>query len=158
MTSIPVSKKHGVNPTIGVCPNCGKENGELLLLGRCSKYECQACGRTIYGRIGPRGVCPFCKSARITLVDRDVEAPGRIPTGLCDDCKEMFEEHKALVRQGGIYWRCRTCGSEGVVRPGTPVALMIRHKTGIAAPKPCGVEFTEEQCPACTGRKEETNA
>ena len=152
MAGIPVSKKHGVNPSIGVCPNCGKENGEILLLGRCNEYRCQACGQIIYGK--GRQQCPRCKSLSIDLVKNDVEAPRCIPTRYCDACKKMFKEHKALVRQGGIYWRCTKCGSGGVVRPGTVGALVVRHKLGIVAPKPCGVEFTEEQCPVCSGQND----
>lgn len=34
MASIKVSEKHGVNPSIGICAFCGKESGEVLLLGR----------------------------------------------------------------------------------------------------------------------------
>lgn len=30
---IKVSKEHGLNPSIGVCPLCGNENGEIYLLG-----------------------------------------------------------------------------------------------------------------------------
>ena len=30
---IKLSKKHGVNPTMGVCPWCGKPNGTIALLG-----------------------------------------------------------------------------------------------------------------------------
>lgn len=32
--SIKVSPKHGVNPSLGLCPLCGKENGEIYLLGK----------------------------------------------------------------------------------------------------------------------------
>lgn len=31
---IRVSEKHGVNPTLGICAFCGKETGEIALLGR----------------------------------------------------------------------------------------------------------------------------
>lgn len=33
MSSIKISKKHGVNPTIPVCAWCGKEKNEVALLG-----------------------------------------------------------------------------------------------------------------------------
>lgn len=32
--SIRVSEKHGVNPTLGICAFCGKETGEIALLGK----------------------------------------------------------------------------------------------------------------------------
>ena len=31
---IPVSEKHGLNPTLGVCFWCGKHTGEIALLGK----------------------------------------------------------------------------------------------------------------------------
>lgn len=31
---IKVSPKHGVNPTLGICAFCGKETGEIALLGK----------------------------------------------------------------------------------------------------------------------------
>ena len=31
--SITLSPKHGVNPSLGICPICHKDNGEILLLG-----------------------------------------------------------------------------------------------------------------------------
>ena len=33
MSSIRLSKKHGLNPTLGVCFFCGEDTGELALLG-----------------------------------------------------------------------------------------------------------------------------
>lgn len=32
--NITLSKEHGLNPTIGVCAWCGKETGEIALLGK----------------------------------------------------------------------------------------------------------------------------
>jgi len=150
MDAIPVSKRHGVNPSLAVCMNCGKETGEILLIGRCDKFVCLSCRQVVYGS-APR-TCPKCGSCRIALAAKDVEAPWRIPAGLCDTCAKMFEESKALVRQGGVFWKCKKCGSVGAVRPGTYLALMVRHKMGVVAPKPCGIKFTKEQCPVC-GRK-----
>lgn len=37
--SIKLSPKNGINPTIGICAWCGKETGELILLGKLPKDE-----------------------------------------------------------------------------------------------------------------------
>lgn len=34
MSRIPLSRKHGVNPSLGVCFLCGEESGEIILPGR----------------------------------------------------------------------------------------------------------------------------
>ena len=31
--SIRISEKYGVNPSLGLCPGCGNENGEIMLMG-----------------------------------------------------------------------------------------------------------------------------
>lgn len=54
-----LSKKHGVNPSMGVCPICLKDNQEILLLGE--------------------------------LPD-DAEAPMRVLSNICDECKGKIEE------------------------------------------------------------------
>lgn len=59
MGGIRMSKKYGLNPSIGVCPVCGKENNELALLGR---------------------------------LPGDAEAPRRIATSICDECKKNFND------------------------------------------------------------------
>lgn len=37
--SIPISQKHGVNPTIPICFFCGKEKNEIVLLGKLPHDE-----------------------------------------------------------------------------------------------------------------------
>jgi rubrerythrin len=144
-----VSKEHGVNPSIGVCISCGESTGEILMIGKCNRYICRNCKLEIYDNGTPRK-CPSCGSGNISLEELDVEAPRKMPYGLCDKCKAENEKMDALVRQGGIYWRCTGCKSTGVVPPGKPLALAVRRQMQIAAPKPCGVELTPEQCPICS--------
>ena len=147
MTGIRLSKAHGLNPAMALCSRCGKETGEIFLIGKCNRYECRACGRFTIGKHPI--ACMGCHSTDLILVETDIKAPRFSPGGLCPACKETLEQHNALVRQGGIFWRCQNCDACGVIRPGTPMALMIRHKLGIVAPAPCGVEFDDEDCPVC---------
>jgi rubrerythrin len=155
--SILISKKHGVNPTITMCRLCGEETGEIMLLGECNEYKCSACGSTTFGRMADnKKKCPQCGSSRIDMIASDVKAPMQLKSGgICEKCKAIDIEHAALVRQGGVYWRCQTCGSAGVIRPGTKFALMVRHTTQIVAPNPVGVDFTSEECPVCQNRAKE---
>jgi hypothetical protein len=143
--TIPISRDHGINPSIEICPMCGKETGNIILLGRCNKYICQDCRKFIYSSALPK-CCP-CGSSRVKLKEVDVKAPMRIPGRICEDCKKTLEEQGAMVRQGGVYFKCRKCGTTGVIRPGHIISLLTRHKMGICAPKPCGIEL--EDCPKC---------
>ena len=155
MSSIKVSKEHGVNPTMAVCARCGKDTGELLLLGRCNEYTCNDCGAQTYGLLKKGTKCKQCASMRLRKTGTDIEAPMHLKLGLCKECVDRDKEHAALVRQGGVYWRCQACGSFGVIRPGTGMAIAARHTAQIAAPKPVGVDFTPQECPVCTERMQE---
>lgn len=149
---LPVSRKYGVNPTMALCERCGKETGELLLLGRCNEYACRECGAKTYGRLKKDAKCSQCGSFTLYMTGQDVEAPMHLKHGVCEECRDRDEEHATMVRQGGVYWRCETCGSTGVVRPGSGLALVTRHHAQIAAPKPVGIDFGPDQCPVCRQR------
>lgn len=158
--SVLLSKKHGINPTLALCSRCGKETGEILLLGKCNEYKCSTCGATTFGKMPHnKEKCSQCGSFQIDMIAADVEAPKQLKSeGICEKCKALDIEHEALVRQGGIYWRCQTCGSAGVIRPGTEIALIVRHKTQIVAPNPVGVELTSEDCPVCQTKENKEEA
>jgi len=144
------SEIYGANPSMCVCELCGEPTGELALLGKCNEYRCN-CGALSYGRAAGDMRCGKCGSRNLVVVARDVKASRNIAGGICEACREKIERDEALVRQGGIFWKCSKCGARGVVRPGTYCALMVRHKLGIVAPNPCGVELTEKECPVCQG-------
>lgn len=69
MSSIKVSPKYGVNPTIPVCFFCGKLKNEIALMGK----------------MGGRG--------------EDLEAPRNMVIDYepCDECKEMMSKGVALI-------------------------------------------------------------
>lgn len=69
MSSIKVSPKYGVNPTIPVCFFCGKPKNEIALMGK----------------MGGRG--------------EDLEAPRNMVLDYepCDECKEMMSKGVALI-------------------------------------------------------------
>jgi len=149
MTSIPISNKHGVNPSVVVCARCGKDTGELVLPGKVNRYSCSNCKtKEIFLQHGSDG-CPKCgkEAGRLTRMEGDVEMPRKISMGtICPDCVEQ----KEIVKQGGVYWECKDCKSIGVVRAEAPLAQRVREINKVEPPAPCGIEFTKEDlCPVC---------
>ena len=74
--SIRVSPKHGVNPSIGVCFICGKDDGTVVLPG-------------VLHRKDDRGV----------VIEHDVEAPRRACWSKepCPNCKGLMQEGVVLI-------------------------------------------------------------
>jgi len=140
--SITLHRERGVNPRLTFCPRCGKEANELVLLGAHEAIgEC--CGITVYGG----GRCPKCNrfTERVGTIGEHDRLPASQP---CDECGAELAEHAKVVAEGGVYFRCTDCNASGVIKA-TPFAAEVRKAHGIDAPAPCGVEFTEENCPAC---------
>lgn len=77
MRGIELSPKHGVNPTIPVCFWCGKDKGEIALLGRVREKDHN--GRAVKGS--------------------DLEAPMKMVLDYepCDCCKEQFSQGVQLI-------------------------------------------------------------
>lgn len=77
MRGIELSPKHGVNPTIPVCFWCGKDKGEIALLGRVREKDHN--GRAVKGS--------------------DLEAPMKMVLDYepCDCCKEVFSRGVHLI-------------------------------------------------------------
>lgn len=71
--SIKLSKKHGVNPSLLICPICGKELS-IVLLGRLKGDE--KAPMTIKGQ----ELCEDCKKLYVTIVEVESET-NRKPTG-----------------------------------------------------------------------------
>lgn len=59
MASIKVSPKHGINPSLNICAFCGKESGEVLLVGRLPN-DAEAPRQMISN---PHEPCDNCKKA-----------------------------------------------------------------------------------------------
>ena len=84
MSSITVSPKYGLNPTVPLCFWCGQEKNEIALLGRISKKKTT---RTAWG-------------TESTVVEaHDVEAPRNaiIDYEPCDHCKENMSKGITLL-------------------------------------------------------------
>ncbi len=155
---IPVSEKHGINPSLVVCIRCGQDTGEIVLPGKVNRYSCSDCGKeNLYLQNATHG-CPDCKkgNATLTRMNSDVEVPKKVSMGtFCEKCEKEVAEHRKVVEDGGIYWECKDCKSNGVIKGDAELAKIVRKNAKIYPPKPCGIQFTkEEMCPVCGPNKE----
>lgn len=138
--------KKGLNPRMTICYRCGKGTNEILLLGPSEyKHECK-CGINFIGKKIDK--CPRCNE-----ISNNSEVIGeyeKVPSGLCDDCKKEIEEFKAIVEEGGVYWRCTGCGKSGVIKK-NEFTDNLREEKNIPIPDPIGVEF--DKCQVCKEEK-----
>ena len=148
--SIILHKTLGINPRLTVCPRCGGEVNEIALLGNQNtlyQYLRSGCQLHMRYHLGHR--CPSCRgySERVRELDAHEKV---LASDICDKCKKELQEHKAIVEEGGVYWKCSNCHSEGVIKGNSELARAVREHSGIKAPDPVGIEFTEKECPVCS--------
>jgi hypothetical protein len=149
-----VSDKILLHPTLGVnarmttCVQCGADGQELLLLGNRNYWvECSNCKARVYGGFDKDGTCPSCGS-KYTYGERHELTDGeRVPHGLCKECEDNLQAQKDMVAAGGVYFRCKKCGTTGATRPEAGISKAVREHSKIEAPNPVGVELDE--CPQC---------
>jgi len=144
--SIRLHSKLGVNPRLTFCPQCGGETNELLLLGATNKvYRCTdpKCNTPHIGS-PPKGFCQRC--GRAVKFERELDDWEKLPGSICDACQAKNKAVDEEVAKGGIYWRCKDCGSAGAIRAGHPLAEQVREQMNLQPPAPCGVELTKEPC------------
>lgn len=143
-----VHKDKGLNPRMGMCPRCGEDNGEIIMLGTHDKKgTCNQCGATVYGLGIGSNKCPKCGSKKGY---RDVSIIGeyeKIPASICPKCNDELKTFADIVESGGVYWRCSKCNANGAIRP-NEFTKQVREDAGIPAPKPMGI-ILNEQCPIC---------
>ncbi len=145
--SIKLHKTKGLNPKLTYCPRCGEDGDELILLGATDRiYKCTYCGmRSIGKRLSK---CPECGRNSWHKVGTVGEYDKLPSSHLCAKCEKELAEHKAIVDAGGIYWKCKDCRAEGVIKTGR-YADSIREHLHISS-GPCGVEFDKDNCPSCS--------
>jgi transposase-like protein len=140
--------RFGLNPIMCYCPRCGKDNGEIALPGMMHRYWCSRCREhTAFGQKRP-DQCPKCNNTKEYLSadgEYETSSTDRAPGSLCNSCEKEIEEHKAIVANGGVYWKCSNCKSEGVVKAEAELSKAVRKDH--PAPDPIGVEL--ESCPTC---------
>lgn len=175
MTSIPLHPERGLNPHLTVCPQCGQDGNEIMLIGsRENVMQCAACKVTIFGHRASEP-CPKCKDRGPHSLIRKIEEHEKLPGSICDACRKERDEHRREVRAGGVYFKCSDCGVTGVIKGSSDFAKHVRetHQRQHSAKlehglvegwytKPihnvgndlvyleCGVELSKAECPRCT--------
>ena len=149
MSGIELDPVKGVNPKLCYCPRCGGESPELVLVGKRDYVDiCLKCNMHAFGGKPRGGKCPSCKT-NVGWRRRKLEDGERLPGGPCKSCKDEIDEHDSIVRAGGVFWRCVDCKQGGVIRK-NDFATAVRDEHGLTNGEPCGVEFSEVDCPACS--------
>ena len=148
---ITLSKKHGVNPCLTVCPRCGKDSPELLLLGNTKEYICKGCGGKIIGKY-PKGKCPHCGyRTAFSLVGEFDGMHKKLPASdLCDICKAEIKMLEEEIAKGGVPWRCSDCKSEGVIKHNAEFSIDFRKQYPVE-----GFTFSKDNCPVCSSNYNE---
>jgi hypothetical protein len=80
---VTLSPKHGVNPSLGVCFWCRKDDGTVLLVGRINKtirgeHDPEA-PRRMVASLEPCDNCKALMARGITLMEAHEPAPGQMP-------------------------------------------------------------------------------
>jgi len=144
-------KDKGMNPCLCYCPRCKGDSPSIVFLGNQDKiYVCDNCGMQHIGypdKPPVRGNCPKCHIKM--RFDHTIEKGERIPGEYCDNCVKEMEEHRKIVEAGGLYFRCKDCGCEGVIQAKSEFAINLRKEQGIPAPKLLRIEFDKNNCPSC---------
>jgi len=150
----------GVNPRLTICPRCGKDGPELILMGIRDYYQtCPSCDTRSYGGFD-RGTCPKCK-AHVSGNKTPIGEHERIPGSLCKECEDVIKLHRELVEAGGVYWKCNDCHGEGVIKGTSEFAQHIRatvengkYKDPVNGKYPAiGVAFDKKSCPVCSPKE-----
>ena len=78
MTQITLHPEFGLNPSMGVCFWCGKEDGTILMLGRNKGKEAP---RHVIGTMEPCATCKTNMATGITLMEATFDNDEPKPTG-----------------------------------------------------------------------------
>lgn len=157
MSSIPLSREHGLRPVIATCPRCGGKSNEIALVGNGRVWTCDSCKKNVIAYRRP----PKCECGNWHFTSQPYDESMPIIGDLCTECEQEVAEHKRIVAEGGVYWECDSCPAEGVIKADAPFAQAVRKAHGIEPPGECGVMFeagAEPACPVCggTGKRKET--
>lgn len=145
-----LSEKHGINPHMTFCSQCGKDANELIITGKAHLHKC-SCGQKHIG-YPKEGQCQGCKKFGSLTDEGEIPPERKLPSlEPCDACKKLNKQCAEEVKKGGVPWRCKDCGSGGVIKAHTDIAKEWRKKNGGEV---VGLEVGKEQCSIC-GKKDE---
>ena len=139
---IPLHKERGLDPHLTRCPRCGGPSNDLTVGAITVAHVpgdpdshitmwSTGQGEKVRRELHAKGIDYMIRPAR----DGEV-----LPGGPCDACQKEMDAHAAIVRSGGIYFKCDECGRRGVVKP-SPFATAVREKADVKTPDPVGLAF-----------------
>lgn len=158
--SIPISRDGGLEPHLTYCPRCGGETPELTIgVAYWLTWEGPISNEYGFNRGQKIGVynrgrrSPLLKTMGLEHVPNwlgrvHVERHEKLPASEpCDECKAEIEEHKQIVKDGGVYFKCAECGRDGVIKD-SPFARRVREISvdvgrSKNVHKPCGIQFVK---------------
>jgi predicted RNA-binding Zn-ribbon protein involved in translation (DUF1610 family) len=128
------------------CPRCG-EDTKAVAMGEIRKATLSN-GQLVYAQKGREAkmqadlVVKNMVAQGESLTWIDLEPDERVPdNSVCEKCANELSEWADMVKRGGVYFKCRECGANGIVHAGTELAEQVRESQKIAAPAPVGMEF-----------------
>ncbi len=156
--SLKLHKRLGPNARMTFCLRCGGEGSALALIGHANfKGVCPEHG-DVYGLTAGAHTCGVANCGRKLSDVKELTDWEKVPAPApCTKCLEGLALQRKIIEEGGIAWRCSTCGSEGAFALGADEEsnARIRHVreqgyTGVDMPN----------CPVCAPKeqKEENDA
>lgn len=127
------------------CRQCGGDSNELILTGKAHMHVCD-CGMRHVGY--PKGgECGGCKAYKNFKDEGEIPPETKLPSSEpCDKCVKQNKICTDELAKGGIAWRCKDCGSAGVIKAQSQVSKDWRAKNN---GENVGLEIGKEQCVHC---------
>ena len=155
----------GLNPRLTICPICGGDGDEIALLGNANcKYVCNKCGATVYGTMSRRSAYETlgsknnrCKCGEYNSLEKQELLPTeKIIGGPCKKCRELQEKIDQMIKEGGVYFKCKKCHSRGAIKANNPICQEVRRKSleqGLIKNINDPVGLAVEECENCKGEQ-----
>jgi hypothetical protein len=142
---IPLDPEKGLDPHMCYCMRCGNDTNSLTV-GALRKATLSD-GRVVYAQrgAGQRKTRADLHKQGINerLEWKELDEREKVPDpNFCDSCREELQKWADIVREGGVYFRCKECSANGVIYGDTDVARATRESLDVQAPDPCGFEFS----------------
>jgi len=142
----PMHPVRGLDPHDTFCPRCGKPDGHKTF-GVVMKTSLTD-GHKVYASKGyeqqvEENLAKQGKLALIgTLTWQEVVPGAPIPAPhMCQDCVIVVRQMEQDIENGGVFFACKQCGMQGIIKADTHYAKEVRKQHDLPAPAPVKVVF-----------------